>query len=362
MRGLRHTVVAASALGLAVLLLTAAPAGAGTLYAGAANNYGEYEVPANQVNNVTLTFDGSQYTFTDTAGIALLHYNTYDNPDPFNPYPPFCTQVDANTVRCPGSIGSWRLELGAWRTDDVGPGGTDSAPNSFRYNGPLPPALDPDRPEFLSIYGGTGSDNYFGSPGHDTLDVDPYQGASGTASNGVNGGAGDDTISGENGPDELHGGAGADQIRAGAGPDRVFGDEGKDNIQGDQGDDTIRGGADNDRINGLHGQDKLYGEAGNDSVEGGPGSDLSDGGPGKDGLSSSFHGSGCPGGRDTFVGGPGNDGVYDYCGTPIFQLRGGGRDTVSCGPRSRPVRASRDALDRFTGRFCTRFNVRRRRG
>jgi hypothetical protein len=76
---------------------------------------------------------------------------------------------------------------------------------------------------------------------------------------------------------------------------------------------------------------------------------------------SSFHGSGCPGGRDTFVGGLGNDSVYDYCGTPIFQLRGGGRDTVSCGPRSRPVRATRDALDRFTGRFCKRFNPGRRR-
>ena len=360
MGALGRTLAAASLL-LTGALVPAATAGAGTLYAGAANNFGEYEAAPFEANDVTLTYDGSQYTITDPAGINVLPYNTYDNPSPFEPYPPFCTSVDATTARCPGSIGAWSIQLAAYRSDDLAGRGPDAVPNSFRWSGPAPPTANlMQYDSFLTVDGGAGPDTLVGSPLDDTL-TPASQPPVGSGPNVVQAGGGDDTVRGEEGPDEIHGGPGNDYIYGAGGPDKIFGDDGKDFIRGDDGDDVLRGGAGPDNLNGLYGQDKVYGEAGDDAVEGGPGDDLSDGGPGNDGVSSSFHGSGCPGGRDTFVGGPGADSIYDFCGRPIFVLRDRTRDKVSCGSASRPVSAARDRTDRFTGGRCKRFNASRRR-
>ena len=132
------------------------------------------------------------------------------------------------------------------------------------------------------------------------------------------GGAGDDSITGGSGNDAIFGGDGADNIEGGAGDDSidaedgvaandtVSGGTGNDEIITDAGDDTIFGGADNDTVYAGTGDDTAFGGDGNDEVYGGDGTDF-------------------------LVGGAGDDTLVGEGGDDVFDLSGGGTDTVTGG-------------------------------
>jgi Ca2+-binding RTX toxin-like protein len=84
---------------------------------------------------------------------------------------------------------------------------------------------------------------------------------------------GPDVILGRGGDDVIFGGAGDDLICGGAGNDRIAAGEGYDVIFAGTGDDEVHGGQGRDRIFGESGRDNLRGGAGNDFVRGGPGLD-----------------------------------------------------------------------------------------
>jgi Ca2+-binding RTX toxin-like protein len=156
------------------------------------------------------------------------------------------------------------------------------------------------------IKGGEGDDLIYGD------NANPFDPASGEASDLISGGSGEDTI---------HGGEDDDQINGDEDDDLIFGDTGNDTIAGDEGDDTIDGGSGNDHISGGSGKDSIDGGIGNDilsgggdndTINGGNGHDCIDGGAGRDRLnggngSDTIDGGG---GADTIDGGNGNDFLY----------------------------------------------------
>jgi hypothetical protein len=99
------------------------------------------------------------------------------------------------------------------------------------------------------------------------------------------------------------------------------------------------GGRGRDRFLGSPAGDDLRGRGGNDVLRGGRGADCLDGGPGKDRL------VGGPG-ADRIKGGPGKDRVLAGPGNDRIDVRGGGRDTVDCGPGRRD-RVTADRRDRL---------------
>jgi hypothetical protein len=313
-----------------------------------------YNGEPGEANHVTVQFDGSSVTVTDTAGVRP--YGAYvcaQNPDavgcPYDPTggaagePERCTQLSSTTFRCPyeGVLGSYYLQDGN---------------DSFAYSGPAPalPASSSSYPDQLSVFGGEGNDNITGSPYKDALDGDFNRGsgtgsgsdriAGGTGddqiaagsldtpavSNTIDAGPGDDSISTNAGTNTARSGPGNDVFRGGAGRDVAYGDAGRDDLFGGQGRDLLGGGVGNDRLDGGREQDVVNGNAGNDS------------------LSASFHG-GC-GGPDTFIGGTGRDNLYVYCGRPTVLFRDRTRDTGTCARTVRPARLQLDAVDRLGGR------------
>ena len=141
-----------------------------------------------------------------------------------------------------------------------------------------------------------------------------------SATNNVDGGAGNDTIiggdlvdwlygsdgndslSGGGGNDRISGGKDNDTILGGAGMDLLYGDAGNDSLDGGDGNDTLTGGDGSDIMKGGAGQDVIFADAGNDTIDGGDGADILYGGSGNDRISG---GGGQFG--DTIVGGAGAD-------------------------------------------------------
>lgn len=312
-----------------------------------------YQGEPGEANHVTVQFDGSSVTVTDSAGVRPYGvFACEQNPDsvgcpydptggPFGPPEP-CDQLSATSFRCPysGMIGSFYLEDG----DD-----------SFTYSGaapPLPPS-SADYAEQLQVSGGAGNDNITGSPYSDALDGDFNSGSgSGSGNDQLSGGGGRDLIN----AGRLDTGANSNVIDAGAGDDRILTSDGTNTVRAGSGKDSFVGGDGRDVVNGEGGPDDLYGGAGRDLLSGGGGRDLLEGGlgadvvkgdAGNDSLKASFHG-GC-GGPDTFVGGPGSDGLYVYCGRPTVLFRDGTRDTGSCAKKARPARLVLDRIDRLKG-------------
>jgi len=80
----------------------------------------------------------------------------------------------------------------------------------------------------------------------------------------VIGSSGKDSIRGGDGNNTLKGEGGNDTLKGGAGDDLLYGNGGKDKIEGEDGNDTLYGGKGNDSLNGGAGQDHLDGGAGND--------------------------------------------------------------------------------------------------
>jgi Ca2+-binding RTX toxin-like protein len=178
-----------------------------------------------------------------------------------------------------------------------------------------------------------GTYGYYGTPGTGTFTEietiggtqydDTINAGASTASQTLNGNAGNDSLTGGGGNDILYGGAGNDTLAGGAGQDSLYGGDGDDSISGGGGVDVIDGGAGNDRLDGGAGNDTVRGYGGNDTVYGGDGDDYVQGNAGDDVL---YGGAG----NDYVDGGTGNDTVTSGSGNDIIDLdRYGGDDVVT---------------------------------
>ena len=107
--------------------------------------------------------------------------------------------------------------------------------------------------------------------------------------------------------------------------------DGNDHLEGDPGNDFLDGGNGDDRLQGRKGSDHLVGGEGNDHLEGNFENDVMEGGNGNDYLEDNL-------GQNVFNGGDGND----Y----IQAANNGVRDTIDCGPGSRPRRRGCTGRDR----------------
>lgn len=324
----------------------------------------EYTGEPGEANQVTVEFDGSAVTVTDTAGVQSDdEYYCEQNPDP--PDDPFarcpggkpalsefdepdpCTRLSATSFRCPYAeyLGDYRLEDGN---------------DAFAYVGAAPPLQDGggfDETFQLSVNGGFGDDSLAGSPYDDELDGDRQTSESensfgySSGSDRVHGGGGDDLVgagrfdtaghrnllTGGPGDDELETSGGTNRAHTGPGNDRFVGGEGSDVVDGAEGNDDLFGG---------FGPDLLHGSDGNDSVEGGPDRDVAHGDSGRDDLTAL---AGNCGGPDKFVGGTGRDTLYAVCGEPTILFRDGARDRGTCRRKVNPARLRLDSKDDLTG-------------
>jgi Ca2+-binding RTX toxin-like protein len=112
----------------------------------------------------------------------------------------------------------------------------------------------------------------------------------------MSGDAGNDSLSGGNDNDDLYGGDGADSLDGGSGADSLSGGAGGDVLVGGTEDDGLDGGAGNDVLTGGSGADSLVGGSGADDMSGGIGDDNY---------------------------------VVDAPGDRVFELAGGGSDTIN---------------------------------
>lgn len=212
---------------------------------------------------------------------------------------------------------------------------TDARLHARDWDAPLTssaPGCEPDRElgdAFLcaldgiaGLFGDLGDgDDTWGAPGNYPLALVADGGAGndtllpGEGPHTYDGGAGNDGIGGGPVADALTGGPGQDRITAYAGDDRATGGGGDDDLTGMQGNDRLSGGGGQDEIwgdgqepGGYAGRDVLRGGAGDDTLDGGPGRDLLYGGPGRDRLvAADVLASDRTDGRDVVNCGPGRD-------------------------------------------------------
>jgi hypothetical protein len=282
-----HRWLFAALLGACAMLLPAAGArAAGTSISGGVLYY---TAAPGEVNNLSITFGGGQYTLRD-SGTSTLTVAPGCSPGP-------------HEVHCP---------YGAFQSISVDLGDQSDIANSTNLL--VTPVI---------VHGGTGNDtistggaaDYLdGGPGNDTLDA----------------GFGDDTLDGGVGADVLKGNGGFDTVTY---ADRVApisltidgqandGEAGEgDNVGTDV--EGIVGGSAGDTLTGSDAANVLSGGAGNDTIGGLGGDDTIDGGAGADHLD----------------GGAGADSV---------KARDGEADTVACGSEVDSVQA--DGADSVAG-------------
>ena len=316
----KHTIALFIAAALAATLSPAAFAG--TVAVSAVDNDAglSFQAAPGETNRVTISLadDGQTWTVTDTGA-------------PVTAVAP-CANVDANTASCPvpeppdpgGHVDhEFHVTLGGgddWASVEGSCGGAECS--SWVYGGTGNDTLIGDRSladdshlfgragdDRLSrgsvVDGGAGADTLRGgiadygsrrTPVHVSLNGVRDDGAAGendlVATEGVEGGAGDDMLAGNSqanfmnarggsdvvrggpGDDELFGGPGADRLIAGAGADTAFGQSGLDRIKGRAGHDQLLGGLGNDVFFARDGvRDELAGQAGTDSARIDPGLD-----------------------------------------------------------------------------------------
>jgi Ca2+-binding RTX toxin-like protein len=119
----------------------------------------------------------------------------------------------------------------------------------------------------IVFYGSSGDDSFTSYVPNIGVRANGYNGndylavrASGTETNTLDGGGGNDTLYGDQGKDFLYGGAGNDYM---------LGSGGDDVMDGGDGNDTMYGGAGNDYLFGGAGSDELHGGVGQDYLDGG---------------------------------------------------------------------------------------------
>ena len=164
-----------------------------------------------------------------------------------------------------------------------------------------------------SVDAGSGADTIVAGSGNDTL-----LGGAGTDS--IVGGDGNNYIDGGNSSDTIVGGDGDDTIVGGDGNDSIFGGDGNNDISGGTGADTIIAGGGDNIIDGGNSADLIVVGGGNDSITGGSGVDtirlLADNG--------SI-------GSDTVIGGSGSDTLFiDHFAADIAEFgTNGGVTTIT---------------------------------
>lgn len=169
-----------------------------------------------------------------------------------------------------------------------------------------------------TLLGGSGADSIVGGDGDNRLD-------GGNSNDTISAGGGNDTILGGDGNDSVLAGDGDNRITAGSGNDTVIAGDGNDTIFGGTGNDSLLGGGGNNNIDGGTGNDTiiagggdnfLIGGDGNDSIVGGGGNDSIDGGSGTDRINLLAENGFI--GADTVIGGSGSDTLYiDHFATEI---------------------------------------------
>ncbi|MGH2907336.1 MAG: beta strand repeat-containing protein [Solirubrobacterales bacterium] len=240
-----------------------------------------YQAFAGQANDLVMWQDSGYVYLTDNSGSRIIAGAG-------------CDQLATETAGC---------SLATATAIDVN---TDDADDKVEIAGSVTVPMTADL--------GDGNDSYLGTS---------------SASDSVNGGAGDDDLEGRDGNDALNGGPGGDTLNGGPGSDDLAGGSGvdtfsyasvgdgvsvslddiandgasgeADNVHSDVengfggfGDDTLIGNSaandltgydGNDRIEGRGGDDRLEGDFGDDTLGGGAGADVLDGGAGVDSLS-----------------------------------------------------------------------------
>ncbi len=189
---------------------------------------------------------------------------------------------------------------------------------------------------------GTSTDYIIVGDGDNT--VDAGSGAdtivAGSGNDTILGGSGADSIVGGDGNNELNGGNSNDTIVAGGGDDTILGGDGNDSILAGNGDNNITAGTGDDTVIAGDGTDTIFGGSGNDSIVGGDGSNYIDGGTGNDTIIAGGGDNVLIGGdgNDSITGGGGNDSITGGSGTDRINLLGDGgftgADTVIGGSGS----------------------------
>jgi Ca2+-binding RTX toxin-like protein len=366
-------------LGIAALsVLAVFPAGA---LAGTASTRIKrlfYTASPGEVNNLTLSLLGADYTLDDPGATVAAA--------------PACTAILA-TATCPGA-GIIGITVSAGD-------GADSVTNTTATRSTLSGGDGND-----SLAGGSGNDILRGNKGVDTHAGgagDDYIDARGDRGDVVSCGEGVDTVVGDTadsiaadcetvdrgvvppaaaptptsspsptaaallGPAEARlldpgacvtdklGTPGNDRLDGTDLGDNLFGLQGNDILNGRPGDDCLFGGFGSDHLSGSQGDDRILGDdssrgiAGNDRISGNAGSDLLVGGPGKDRLSGGV-------GDDRLTGGRGQNLLRGGWGNDRLNGMNGRFDRLNCGPGRDTVRA--DRMDRVRG--CERVRPRRR--
>ena len=354
-RGRKKATLLAGTIAVAAALAIAPGALASTVTVASGNTIRVLET-GNEVNRVTVSYDGGtdQYTVTDAAS-------------PLTPSAP-CVPVDANTATCPGAAVT-RVSIDTGDRDDsialdqTIPQGITQILDGGAANDTVAGASVPGG----TLRGGSGNDlvtgrgTLNGDGGNDTLTgsvfPDTLRGSSGR--DGLDGGDGADDLAGGNGTDAIlypagrvnpvnvtagsgNGNDGGPEDQTGAVRDTVRGDfeifagtAWSDVLIGDRSAETLIGGGGNDLLAGLGGNDTLLGLDGDDLLSGGDGRDTLRGALGNDRL------GGGPDG-DRLAGGPGNDFLRGKAGSDVMKGKGGIdritakdgiRDVkISCGP------------------------------
>jgi Ca2+-binding RTX toxin-like protein len=291
--------LAALALVLAVGLSTPGAAGAASVSTDASQGRYLFMAASGEANTLTISADAANYTFTDSVPIADADAA--------------CTQLSASSLQCPRIQGTTPMDR--IRAELAFPPllpPFDSAPNTFRYNGPPPAGTATEAGLRVQTGLTETNDDIAGSSGND--EIRSFGGIDTVAGEG-----GNDVITDTGGPSgNFSGGEGDDEILA-VGFDHVT-------ISGDDGNDHLDGG---DTMLGGSGADTLH----NNGDFGGLTGDLLDGGPGNDALVEEGDSTDCPFTvADVNIGGPGNDTVYDDCGqNDVFKLQDGEADKWHCG-------------------------------
>lgn len=305
-------------LAVALLLILAAPAHAGTAaigeatdceYRGGCSTYSTatFAAAPGEANDVTVTASGNDLTISDAGAPVTAGAG--------------CRAVDAHSVACSGRHGPPVLTLTLGDRDDravasresriEGGDGNDHLTGGRLLGGEGDDTLDGD--DYNE--GGPGNDRLTNGgdagPGDDVVDVTAASNwitRLGPGSDVFIGGPGDDHV--EDGEDahpsrdRIDGGGGLDTIDYRTSPVGIAGDLGQasqfpahddvsgfervagsrfgDQLLGSDGPDYLDGRAGDDVFEGRGGDDRFSGDEGADRFDGGPGDDFAFGGPGAD--------------------------------------------------------------------------------
>jgi hypothetical protein len=247
------------ATGVCLLALNVTPvAAAGTVTIvdepNPVNHTLQFTAGAGDVNNVTVTQAGSQFTISDAGAVMTTAQAG-------------CTGSGTNTVSCTDAA---ITQIGASLGDGSDRIANDTAVGSDFAGGDGGDTLIGSSAADFTIDGGPGNDTVDGRDGNDGRIF------------GLLGGLGTDRVVGGSGNDALRGGDlidtpgdGGDELDAGDGTDSLMGGEGADTLLGGAGVDTLDGGADPDDVFGGPGDDRLQelADGAADHLDGGSGDD-----------------------------------------------------------------------------------------